>query len=166
MARAVLVGLPGAGKSTVARALGHFWDCGVVDTDDEVAQRAGVDVAELLRTHGEIALRTLELDVLNSLKDRDVVVATGGGVVTTTEARALLREEVTVWLDCDDATLVSRLGEGDRPLLGDDWTTSLARLRVERSTWYEEVARERVDASGSVVDVVARVVASIGAHES
>lgn len=158
------MGLPGAGKSTIAHALGHFWDCVVVDTDDEVAQRAGVGVAELLRTHGEAALRTLELDVVRALKERDVVVATGGGVVTTSEARALLRDETTVWLDCDDATLVSRLAEGDRPLLGDDWKTSLARLRVERSPWYEEVARERVDASGSVVDVVARVVASVEAR--
>lgn len=136
-----------------------------MDTDDEVAQRAGVGVAELLRTHGETALRTLELDVVRALKERDVVVATGGGVVTTSEARALLRDEITVWLDCDDEILVSRLGEGDRPLLGDDWTSSLARLRAERSRWYEEVARERVDASGSVVDVVARVVASVGARE-
>lgn len=156
------MGLPGAGKSTVAQALGRYWDCAVIDTDDVVAQRAGVGVAELLRTHGETALRTLELDVVRELKDHDVVVATGGGVVTTPEARALLRRETTLWLDCDDATLVARLGEGDRPLLGDDWTASLARLRTERSPWYEEVARERVDASGSVGDVMARVVASVG----
>ena len=166
MARVVLVGLPGAGKSSVALVLARAWGCGVVDTDDEVAQRAGVGVAELLRSHGESALRKLELDVVSDLKHRDVVVATGGGVVATLGARELLKELPTVWLDCDDEVLVARLGDGDRPLLGDDWSTSIARLRALRTPWYEEVARARVDASGTVEQVADRVVAAIEAVDA
>ena len=161
MARVVLVGLPGTGKSTVALVLARHWNCAVVDTDEEVAHRAGVGVAELLRSHGESALRKLELDVVSDLARRDVVVATGGGVVATLGARELLKDHPTVWLDCDDEILITRLGDGDRPLLGDDWTASIARLRAQRTPWYEEVANARVDASGTAEQVAARVAAVV-----
>lgn len=151
------MGLPGVGKSTVALVLARRWDCGIVDTDEEVAHRAGVGVPELLRSHGESALRKLELDVVADLASRDAVVATGGGVVATPGARELLKDLPTVWLDCDDEILITRLGDGDRPLLGDDWTASIARLRAERSAWYEEVALARVDAAGTVDQVATRV---------
>ncbi|HEY7931321.1 MAG TPA: shikimate kinase [Acidimicrobiales bacterium] len=166
MARVVLVGLPGVGKSAVAAQLGIRWGCAVVDTDAEVTQRAGIAVAELLRTHGEAALRALENDVLDDVVTREVVVATGGGIVTTASARALLREENTVWLDCPDDVVLNRLSDGDRPLLGDDWASSIRLLRAQRSPWYEEVSRHRVDSTGELADVVARVAATIEATES
>jgi shikimate kinase len=83
-------------------------------------------------------------------------VATGGGVVTTSAARELLRAQVTLWLDCDDDVLKSRLGGVDRPLIGEDVGAALALLRRERATLYAEVARVRIDASGQLVDVTKR----------
>ncbi|MDE3007769.1 MAG: shikimate kinase [Acidobacteriota bacterium] len=166
MARVLFVGLPGVGKSAIAAQLGIRWGCEVVDTDYEVAQRAGIAVAELLRTHGEAALRALENDVLDDVVARDVVVATGGGIVTTASARALLRAENTIWLDCPDDVVLTRLGDGDRPLLGDDWAASLSQLRAHRTPWYEEVSRHRVDTSGELADVVTRVAATIETTKS
>jgi shikimate kinase len=64
---------------------------------------------------------------------------------------------VTVWLDCDDDVLLDRLGDVDRPLLDHDPDAALALLRAQRTPWYEEVSKVRVDASGSL-DVVARTV--------
>jgi shikimate kinase len=117
----------------------------------------GCSAPEYLRREGEPAFRRAELTALEAALALDAVVATGGGVVTSSSARDLLRAEVTVWLDCDDVTLRARLGGVDRPLIGDDPDAALRRLRDERAQWYEEVARVRVDASGPLRHVVQRV---------
>jgi shikimate kinase len=156
MARLVLVGLPGVGKTTVARALAREWGCGVFDTDDLLSQAVGRSAPEYLRQEGLVAFRNAELAALEVALNADGVVATGGGVVTTFAARELLRAQVTLWLDCDDDVLRSRLGGVDRPLIGEDVGAALAQLRRERATLYAEVARVRIDASGQLVDVTKR----------
>lgn len=153
----VLVGLPGAGKSAVARGVADAWGAEFRDTDDEFAVSAGCTAAEFLRTNGERAFREEEFRVLQRCLAGDTVVATGGGIVTTEKARDALRSEQTIWLDCDDEVLVERVRDGDRPLLGDDPVAAIARLRSERSPSYLDVSRTRLDASGSVGEVVARV---------
>jgi shikimate kinase len=150
MARLVLVGLPGVGKTTVARLLGDEWGCGAVDTDDLLSEAVGIAAPEYLRREGLVAFRSAELAALEVALDGDQVVSTGGGVVTTSAARELLRAQVTLWLDCDDDVLVARIDNVDRPLLGNDVATALAQLRRERATLYAEVARVRVDASGQL----------------
>ncbi len=157
MARLVLVGLPGVGKSTLARGLAERWSCGYVDTDELIAGRVGVPTAQYLREHGEVAFRGVEFEVLREALVDDVVVATGAGVITGEPARALLERELTVWLDADDEALLPRIVDGERPLLGDDHGASLAVLRALRAAWYESVATFRVDASGSNDAVIERV---------
>ncbi len=158
MARVVLIGLPGTGKSAVARALGAHYGVEWVDTDDEVAAHEGASPGDLIRTRGEGAFRDLESRALESALARDVVVATGGGVVERVSNRDALRAAPTVWLDAPDEILLARVGEGDRPLLGDDPVRALAELRQRRRGWYEEVARVRVAATGTLDEVVAAVV--------
>ncbi|HEY5266580.1 MAG TPA: shikimate kinase [Acidimicrobiales bacterium] len=161
MARLVLVGLPGVGKSTLAAALANHWRCGSLDTDDLIAQNAGMSPAHLLREQGEKIFRQREFDALREALESDGVVATGAGVVTTSDARDLLEKSFAVWLDCDDETLLTRVSDGERPLLGDDHRLGLAKLRVEREAWYKSVARVRVDASGSIDEVMQRVFTQI-----
>lgn len=162
MARIVLVGLPGAGKSSVARALARRWGCAAVDTDDLVAARAGRPTGEYLRVAGEERFRDEEAEALRISLEGDGVVATGAGVVERVASRELLAEEFTVWLDADDATLSARVAQGDRPLLGPDALAGIARLRAVRGALYAEVARARVDASGDLESVCARVVEAVG----
>jgi len=125
----VLVGLPGAGKSTVGAVLAHEFDIPFVDSDVALSDDLG----------------------------EDVVVATGGGAVTTEAVRERLADEVVVWLDAPDETLLERVATGDRPLLGSDPAGALRDLRTRRASLYESVACCRVDSSGSPVEVAAAV---------
>lgn len=159
MRRLVLVGLPATGKTTVARALADEWQVQALDTDDIVAQNVGTSAAQYLRAEGEANFRDRELDALRAVVDggADVVVATGGGIVTSAKARSLLAAEVTFWLDCDDEVLLSRLDDTERPLLDAGAAQALVRLRTERDQWYREVSRARIDTAASIEEVVARV---------
>lgn len=160
----MLVGLPGAGKTTVAAILAERWGCRAIDTDDLLAVQTGEPAAAYLREHGEEEFRRREFAALHSALEHDAVVATGAGVVTTEPARALMAKETVVWLDCDDATLTARVGPGERPLLGDDHASALARLRKEREPWYESLARLRVDASGTPDEVASRVLEALASE--
>ena len=144
MARVVLVGLPGVGKSTVGRALAERWGVDFVDCDEAFVDQWGESVQDVLRRDGESVFREREVHVLDQVLRTDAVVATGGGVVTTPQARSLLRAAPTLWLDAPDAVLVERVRDGDRPLLGDDPLEALARLRSQRSRFYADVARGHI----------------------
>ncbi len=157
MARLVLVGLPGAGKSTVGAVLAHEFDVPFVDSDVALSDALGESVADFLRREGEAAFRAREAEVLFRELDRDVVVATGGGAVTTEAVRERLADEVVVWLDAPDETLLERVATGDRPLLGSDPAGALRDLRARRASLYESVACCRVDSSGTPVEVAAAV---------
>lgn len=149
------------GKTTLAAVLAQRWSCAAIDTDDVLANSVGESASQFLREHGEAEFRVRELDALRHAVEGDAVVATGAGVVTTEAARELIAKEVAIWLDCDDETLTLRVGTGERPLLGDDHAEALARLRAERTAWYESVARLRVDASGTSDEVAERVLEAL-----
>lgn len=159
MGHLVLVGLPGVGKTTVAGTLAERWGTGVLDTDDILAAAVGTTAARYLRDEGETTYRVRELEALTSaLSDgTDAVIATGGGIVCSPRARALLTDAFALWLDCDDDVILTRLGDVERPLLAEDPSASLARLRSEREQWYREVSRARIDTSATLDDVVAQV---------
>jgi shikimate kinase len=152
-----LIGLPGVGKSTIARGVAERWGCEVLDTDDLIAESVAMSAPEYLARFGEMHFREREFDALClTLKSR-AVVATGAGIVTREASRELIGAENAIWLDADDATLLERVATGERPLLGSDHAESLRRLRAQRDAWYRVCARIRIDASGSLDDVLERV---------
>lgn len=157
MARLVLVGLPATGKTAVAQALAAAWRCDYIDTDELIGDRLGYSAGEYLRVNGEPAFRERELEALVQALSTDAVVATGGGIVTTMPARAMLSRERTFWLDCGVDVLMERLGDSDRPLLADDPRGALEQIRAQRVPWYLEVSRVRIDASGTLEEVTERV---------
>lgn len=163
----VLVGMMGAGKTTVGRSVASRLGVDFVDTDDLVEARAGKSVRDIFATDGEAAFRTLESQVLaESLKSPvDVVVAAAGGTVLSESNRAALREhaDVVVWLDADVSALGERASRGaHRPLLDGDVEVRLMALDGERRVLYQSVADVRLDTTGKgIAEVVQEVVAAL-----
>lgn len=158
MALVVLVGLPGSGKTTTGRSLARALGSSFVDTDDIFLAREGVSVQDFLRSQGEVLFRERELAALSQSLVSSGVVSTGGGSVSTSPARRLLLEQLTVWLDCSDEVLVQRVLEGDRPLLGDAPEARVVELRAQRDPLYLEVSRFRVDSGRPLDELVAQLV--------
>jgi shikimate kinase len=156
-----LIGMMGSGKSTIGRLVAAACDAGFVDTDDEVAARAGCAVAEIWRTEGEAAFREMEAAAVERLAGTGEphVIATGGGVVLRSESVTAMRSSGTVvWLAAGPGVLASRIGEGfDRPLVtGAPTEARLAEILRVRKAAYEAAADAVIATAGREVDEVAR----------
>lgn len=136
-----LVGLIGAGKSTVGRRLADRLGRSFFDSDNEIEKAAGLSVADIFSLHGEEEFRRGEHQVLKRLLDlKPHVLATGGGAYLNEETRKLMREKaVTVWLNADLETLWKRVSRRNhRPLLRrPDAKEVLSNLFDERRPIYE-----------------------------
>jgi len=116
----VLVGMMGAGKTTVGRRLATRLGRHFVDSDEEVEKAAGMTIEEIFSKHGEADFRTGEARVIaRLLKDRDLVLGTGGGAFMNAETRALIKScSVSVWISADFELLFQRVQRrSNRPLL-------------------------------------------------
>lgn len=138
----VLVGLMGAGKTTVGRRLAKRLDLAFVDADAEIEEAAGETIPEIFERRGEAAFRAGEQRVIaRLLAGRPQVLATGGGAYMDPLTRAnIAARGISIWLKADLDTLMKRVGKrGDRPLLqkGDPRAT-MKRLIDERYPVYAE----------------------------
>ncbi len=137
-----LVGLMGAGKSTVGRRLASALGRDFYDSDDEIEAAAGLAVSDIFAIHGEAEFRRGEARVLERLlKNPPHVLATGGGAYLDPNTRKLLRDcAITVWLNADLETLWERVNRRNhRPLLqSPDARNVLTRLLEERTPIYSE----------------------------
>lgn len=161
--RAVLVGLPGVGKSSVGIRLASRLSLPFADSDWLVEQAAGRDVAEIFATEGEAGFREREAAaVLDALSGFGGVLALGGGAVTVERVRQGLAEAAVpvVLLTAAEPELLRRLGRSpnSRPLLAGDLAGRLATLTVERAELYRQVCTFSVDTAGRSVAAVAELV--------
>lgn len=160
-----LVGLMGAGKSTVGRRLADATGRSFFDSDVEIEKAAGLSIADIFSIHGEAEFRRGERKVLERLLDGPPhVLATGGGAYLDPDTRSLLRERaVTVWLNADLETLWKRVSRRDtRPLLkAPDPKGVLQRLFNEREPIYSQadLSVKSVDGphTATVRDILARL---------
>lgn len=138
----VLVGMMGAGKTTVGRRLAPRLGLPFFDADEEIERAAGMTVADLFEHHGEESFRRGEAQVIaRLLAGPPHVLATGGGAILDAGTRALIKERATsVWLRADVDTIYKRATRRPtRPLLrNDDPQGTLARLLESRSAYYSE----------------------------
>ncbi len=164
--RILLVGMMGAGKTSVGRALGQRLGWPYLDSDEEVRRRTGRTVPQLFAEQGEAAFRVEESAALAEACSSThplVVSVAGGAVLDEANRRLISASGLVVWLRASLATLIQRVGDGrTRPLLGADPGAALARLYPERVRLYESLADLVVDVDGVPVDrVVTRIAAAL-----
>lgn len=160
----VLVGPPGAGKSTVGTIVAQHLGVGFRDTDADIESATGMDVAEIFVDLGEAHFRELESAAVRTcLDDADGVVALGGGAVVDPGTRTRLAGHQVVFLDVDLHDAVGRVGlSRDRPLLLPSPRSQLKRLLDARRPLYEQVADITIRTGGlTAAQVAARVVAAL-----
>ena len=167
----VLVGLMGAGKSTIGRQLAKMLDVEFQDSDDEICHAAGCSIADLFYIHGEDIFRDLEKRVMTRLLTDPVpkVLATGGGAWMHEEVRQLTAQRATsLWLRADIDTLVERVSKKNtRPILeSGDKHAILSKMRDERGPFYEQVDIIIDSDDGDHEDVVQRIIALIAPHKA
>ncbi len=159
----VLVGMMGAGKSSVGRVLAGKLGRALFDSDDMIEERTGRTVREIWATEGEPAYRILETAVLVEAlasPEPSVIAAAGGIVLSETNRRALVSSDShVVWLLADIDVLLRRaVGGAHRPLLDDDPEGKLRAMFVEREPLYREVADAIVSVDNRSVNDVAQAV--------
>ena len=145
--KAVLVGMPGSGKSTIGRRLAKALDVPLLDTDAKIIETTGRTIADIF-VEGEAEFRRIEADVVRAaLAEHDGVVSLGGGAVTTPDVRKALAGHTVIYLEISAAEGIRRTSGGtSRPLLvGVDPGERFRELMTQRVPLYREVATIRIN---------------------
>lgn len=163
-----LIGLMGAGKTTIGRRLAARLGLPFVDADAEIELASGMTIPEIFEKFGEAHFRDGERRVIARLADgAPRIIATGGGAFMNPDTRALLLARThTVWLDADVETLVDRVRrKNNRPLLaGRDPGAVLRELAAVRGPVYAEAAiriRSKAGPHGDTVMAIIRALAAL-----
>jgi shikimate kinase len=158
----VLIGMMGAGKSSVGRCLQRRTGRVCFDTDELVVAKAGMSIVEIFSQQGENRFRDLESDVLSELSPNEsAVIVTGGGIVLREHNVTRLKElGLVVWLEADEAVLLERASRrGNRPLLQTaDPRATVSELLRTRAPLYETASDFRVETTRLAHDEVCDVI--------
>lgn len=160
---AVLMGAPGAGKSTVGRRLAHRLGVELHDIDQVIERRVGKPVAEIFADEGEPAFRAIEEQVTAEVLGHGGVVSLGGGAVLSARTREALVGHRVIWLKVSVSQAARRVGLNEaRPLLLGNVRGRLIRLLEERTPLYAGAATEVYETDELSADAV---VEQILAHQ-
>ncbi|WP_395155294.1 shikimate kinase [Ilumatobacter sp.] len=159
----VLVGMMGAGKSSVGRVLARKLHRPLLDSDELIEERTGRTVREIWSSDGEAAFRAIETETLLAMlgAGEPAVLAAAGGVVLAEANRSALAESDAhvVWLLAHVDLLVTRVTNGvHRPLLDDDPERMLRQMYTDREALYTEVADAVVSVDHRSINEVAQAV--------
>jgi shikimate kinase len=159
----VLVGPPGAGKSTVGQLVAQRRNVTFRDTDADVESMAGESIGEIFVDRGEEAFREIEREAVRlALEQHDGVLALGGGAVIDPQTRAALVGHQVVFLEVGLAEAAARVGlNRDRPLLLGNPRAQLRAMLEQRRPLYLEVAKASVETDGMEAADVAEAVLAV-----
>lgn len=154
-----LIGMPGAGKSTVGIVLAKMVGLEFTDTDISIQTREGDSLQNVLERVGHLALREIEREVILAEPLAGRVVATGGSAVYSEQVmRRLLAAGPVVYLRADVETLQARVAFNPQRGIASDGKQTFADIYAERIPLYERYATHCVDAMGGSADAVAALI--------
>jgi shikimate kinase len=155
----VLVGMMGAGKSSVGACLRRRTGLGLLDTDEIVASKFGMSIPEVFAKYGEKKFREAETEALRCMQtEEQMIIITGGGIVLRKENVEILKSQAAiVWLDGDEETLFARASrKQNRPLLQTkNVRKTFSQILGARRPLYANIANIRVDTSALTDEEVA-----------
>jgi shikimate kinase len=158
----ILIGMMGAGKSSVGRRLQRRTGLSLLDMDELIASKAGISIPEIFARDGENGFRDLESEVLRELRPGPaVIVVTGGGIVLREENIPFLKTLGTVfWLDADEEILFERASRRPgRPLLQtDNPRATFTQILTRRAPLYAQASDVRIDTTEATHDEVADLI--------
>lgn len=156
----VLIGAPGAGKSTVGQLLAHSLECDFVDSDSVIEQELGMAISEIFIQESEQYFRKIEKQVvLDLLENFTGVISLGGGSVLDEEVQRELENHLVIWLQVSLADAVERVGlNQSRPLLLGNVRSNMKSLLTERNHIYQSLATHIVDAANSPQAIVRLII--------
>lgn len=143
----VVVGAPGAGKTTIGAALARRLDLLFVDTDALVAKLSGRELPELFITEGEAGVRRFERQAVgDAVSGAAAVIALGSGAVLDEDVRATVADLPTVWLRVTAPNAIARLGMNvPRPVALGNIRAQFAAMMADREPHYEQMSTVAVD---------------------
>lgn len=158
--RIIIVGFMGAGKTTIGKSIAEKLNIKSIDIDEEIEKREKCTVAEIFEKSGENYFRTLENKLLQELLiDEDVIISTGGGIITADEnCKILKNEKQVIFLDANSNTIIDHISDeiDKRPLLKNslDLHKTINDLLDKRKEKYKEVSDLVIDVNNKNIEEV------------
>jgi shikimate kinase len=156
----VLIGPPGAGKSSIGKSLAKRMNLNFIDTDELIENRSGKKISDIFLEDGEAGFRALEKEsVLEALRQANSIISLGGGAVLDSETQSVLREmNRVVYLEVSISNAAPRIGfNRDRPLLLGNPRQQWLSLMEHRKPIYESLAKYQVSTDNRKVSEVAEI---------
>lgn len=156
----MLIGPPGAGKSSIGKSLAKRMNLNFIDTDELIENRSGKKISDIFLEDGEAGFRALEKEsVLEALRQADSIISLGGGAVLDSETQSVLREmNRVVYLEVSISNAAPRIGfNRDRPLLLGNPRQQWLSLMEHRKPIYESLAKYQVSTDNRKVNEVAEI---------
>lgn len=165
----ILIGFMGVGKTSVGKQLAKKLNFNFIDTDYEIERLTNKSIPDIFEQYGENYFRKLENSILEKfVKNEDIVMATGGGIITTKENYNILKnEENVIFLDGSVETIINHVQNerNQRPLLkeSENLSKKIEELLSTRYEKYIEVSDILIDINGKNIDeVISQILVYIG----
>lgn len=149
-----ITGFMGSGKTTIGQALGEKLGLHVIDIDQWIEEKEKKEIKDIFKEKGEDYFRELETEALQAVSEKNVIVTTGGGIVTRAVNREWMKKNgVIIYLHCEIEEVLSRLeGDKSRPNFRAD-REEMEKLFLSRKKFYEE-AHITIDTTGKTVEEI------------